>query len=163
MLPPGWQSKPESRRCFRWAKGECTYGQKCKFVHDEKPEATIEGNKADADQPVASSGSAEQARSEEPYNLEEMAWLAARSTLAHVHIVCPQGWNLAENTPASKVPWCKFNQAADKAMIKGASTAWRGIQGGRESGRQVCDRCLCKLGEAGRKRVECTLAEYQLR
>ena len=47
-------------------------------------------------------------RAQEPLGgivtLEDMAWVSADSTLAHVHIAFPGGWGPARDVQASKTP-----------------------------------------------------------
>ena len=97
-----------------------------------------------------------------PDRLDGISWVAPLHPSAHVHIVTPEGWEArlsADGLPAAaRTPWCKRNQAEDKAVLKGPTNHWQGINGGRESGRQVCNRCLGRLTSPERDRVNSTLA-----
>ena len=33
--------KDDKKRCWKFKKGECRFGDKCKFVHDEEPTANV--------------------------------------------------------------------------------------------------------------------------
>ena len=79
--------------------------------------------------------------------INDVLWVALGGPLAHVHVVCPRGWDLTQCIPQNRTPWCKLNQAGVRPLSRVP------IRPGRASREAVALGARCAAGTCANRKM----------